>query len=124
MIFTSHLENPFPAIASLNIFTLLSTANEGVSQAILQAAFLKRPLISTKTGGLGEVCIDKLTGLNVPTFSPDSVAKAILIMKEDPALQEAYGEKAKALVIEKFTLKSTLDQMENVYKLVMNTNKR
>ncbi|MBU6446141.1 MAG: glycosyltransferase, partial [Verrucomicrobia bacterium] len=56
VVFTGHLDHPFPAIAALDVFALLSTAHEGVSQAILQAAYLGKPLISTRTGGLGEVC--------------------------------------------------------------------
>src|SRR5579872_1262914 len=76
--FTGHLENPFPALAALDCFALLSTAHEGVSQAILQAAYLGKPLIATPTGGLGEVCIDCETGLQVAPFSPEQVAQAIL----------------------------------------------
>ncbi|HEX2583227.1 MAG TPA: glycosyltransferase, partial [Chlamydiales bacterium] len=56
--FAGHLENPFPALSALDAFLLLSTANEGVSQAILQAAYLQKPLIATPTGGLPEVCLD------------------------------------------------------------------
>jgi len=50
--FTGHLENPFPALASLDLFALLSTAHEGISQAILQAAFLGKCLVATPVGGL------------------------------------------------------------------------
>jgi glycosyltransferase involved in cell wall biosynthesis len=99
VIFTGHLENPFPALAALDIFTLLSTAHEGVSQAILQAGFLAKPLISTVIGGLGEVCIDQLTGINVPPFAPVAVAKAILTIKDSPLLRHQFGEKAHAHVL-------------------------
>ncbi len=47
-IFTGHLINPFPAIASLDHFALLSNAHEGVSQASLQAAYLEKPLLMTQ----------------------------------------------------------------------------
>lgn len=114
--FTGHLDAPFSAMQALDAFTLLSTANEGVSQAILQASFLKKPLIATPTGGLNEVCIDQKTGISVPIFSPESVAKAVLEMKKNPDLRKSWGENAHRLVLEKFTLESTLDQMEAVYQ--------
>ena len=38
MQFIGHLDKPYAAIAAMDIFTLLSTANEGISQASLQAA--------------------------------------------------------------------------------------
>jgi glycosyltransferase involved in cell wall biosynthesis len=113
--FTGHLDNPFPAIGSLDCFTLLSTANEGVSQAILQAAYLKKPLIATPTGGLSEVCLHEKTGILVPVFDPEAVAKAVLRLKENEALRKHFGEKAHRLVLDRFTLKNTLDQMEEVY---------
>ncbi|MBX7067125.1 MAG: glycosyltransferase family 4 protein [Parachlamydiales bacterium] len=116
VIFTGHLDHPFPAIAALDIFALLSTAHEGVSQAILQAAYLGKPLIATRTGGLGEVCIDQQTGLNVAPFSPLEVAEAVMKLKESSELRSFFGENAKRLVLEQFTLTHTLDEMEKVYR--------
>ncbi len=114
--FTGHLENPFPALAALDCFALLSTAHEGVSQAILQAAFLNKPLIATSTGGLGEVCIDGQTGLQVAPFSPDQVARAILQLKENESLRERLGGQARKWAENRFTFSRTLDQMEEVYQ--------
>lgn len=116
VIFTGHLENPFPAMESLNAFALLSTAHEGVSQAILQAAYLKKPLIATSTGGLKEVCLDQRTGICVPPFSPQEVVKAVLQLKNNPLLAKHFGENARQLVMEKFTFSRTLEEMEEVYK--------
>jgi glycosyltransferase involved in cell wall biosynthesis len=112
--FIGHLEKPFAAIAAMDIFTLLSTANEGISQASLQAAYLSRPLITTDVGGLPEVCIDGKTGIVVPFFSPEKTADAVLALAENSALRMRLGVQAKALVVERFTFKHTLDQMEAV----------
>ena len=118
LIFTGHLDDPYPAIGALDIFTLLSTAHEGISQASLQAAYLKKPLITTPIGGLPEVCLDGITGILVPPSSPEKIAEAVLRLVSDPQLREAYGLAAKQLVKEKFTLQHTLDQMEQVYRTV------
>lgn len=116
--FTGHLETPFAAIQALDCFTLLSTAHEGISQAILQAAFLGKPLIATTVGGLGEVCIDRETGISVPVFDPQAVASAALVLKNDPLLRKRLGKRAHQLVADRFTLKKTIDQMEEVYSQV------
>lgn len=113
--FTGHLENPYPAIGALDCFAILSTASEGVSQAILQAAYLKKPLISTPTGGLKEVCIPEETGILVPPFDSKAVASAILKLKDDPSLRERFGKNAHALAKSKFTIKRTLDEMEEIF---------
>ncbi|MBS0624715.1 MAG: glycosyltransferase [Verrucomicrobia bacterium] len=117
--FTGHLENPFPALAALDVFALLSTANEGVSQAILQAAYLGKPLVATGTGGLGEVCIHGTSGMRVDPFSPSQVANAVCKLAANSSLRSSLGEAAKDLVMRKFTWKETLLQMECVYKKVL-----
>lgn len=115
-VFTGHLENPLAATAALDIFTLLSTAHEGISQASMQAAYLKKPLITTPVGGLPEICIDGITGIEVPSHSPQKVAEAVLRLASDPSLREKYGKAAHQLVKEKFLMHHTLDQMETVFR--------
>ncbi len=117
--FTGHLPDPIAAIKGLDAFALLSTAHEGVSQAILQAAFLEKPLIATRTGGLGEVCLDGKTGIEVPPFSPNAVAAAALKLMGEASLCRLYGQNGRALVLNRFTLKKTVDEMEDIYRKVM-----
>ncbi|MDR2539107.1 MAG: glycosyltransferase family 4 protein [Chlamydiales bacterium] len=119
VICVGHLESPYTAIRALDVFTLLSVAHEGISQATLQAAFLKRPLITTDVGGLPEVCIHGSTGLRVPSSDPEAVAQAVLKMAEDRLLRERLGENAKMLVEQKYMMTHTLDQMESVYQKII-----
>lgn len=116
LYFTGHLENPFPAIAALDIFSLLSTANEGISQSCLQAAYLQKPLITTTIGGLPEVCRHQETGILVPPAKPNEVASAVLSLYDDLEKRLSMGKRARQLVENKFTMQHTLDLMEQVYK--------
>lgn len=115
LTFTGHLEDPRPAIAALDIFALLSTAHEGISQASLQAAFLKKPLITTTIGGLPEVCQDGVTGYTVPPSSPQEVARAVMQLVDDDASRKNLGEAGHALVIERHTHLHMLEQMKEVF---------
>lgn len=119
--FTGHLDKPYSALASLDAFLLLSTANEGVSQAILQAGYLEKPLIATKTGGLCEVCLDGVTGIQVPLFNHRAVADAVMALKNDSILRKRLGKTAQELVLGQFTLEQTLDGMEEVYRIVLSS---
>jgi glycosyltransferase involved in cell wall biosynthesis len=116
--FTGHLEDPYSAIRAMDIFVLLSTAHEGVSQASLQAAYLERPLVMTTIGGLPEVCQNEKTGLIVPPFSPNSVAQAVARLVDHPHLRTQFGSQARQLVERKFMLQHTLDEMEKIYALL------
>lgn len=114
ILFTGHLDNPQTAMAALDVFLLLSVANEGISQASLQASYLKKPLITTPTGGLKEICLHEQTGLIVPVRSPEKVKEAVIKLK-DQALREEFGNAAKKHVIESFLFEKTLQDVENVY---------
>jgi glycosyltransferase involved in cell wall biosynthesis len=115
--FTGHLESPYAAIAAMDVFLLLSTASEGVSQAALQAAYLGRPLVTTDVGGLSEVCLDGRTGILVPPRAPDKVSRAVADLAGDPALRERFGAMGRRLVEERFMLGGMLDQLEELYRL-------
>jgi glycosyltransferase involved in cell wall biosynthesis len=115
LTFTGHLPSPYAAVAAMDIFVLLSTAHEGISQSSLQAAYLERPLITTTVGGLPEVNVEGKTGYLVPPASPQKVAEAVLKLVQDPDLRAYFGRAAKTHVQERFMLKHTLDQMESVY---------
>lgn len=121
--FTGHMEVPFSAIAAMDIFMLLSTANEGVSQSSLQAAYLSRPLITTTVGGLPEICIHGKTGILVPPLSTEKTAEAVLALVGNPRLRQEFGAHAKDLVKEKFTLTQTINNMESVYNELLKTRK-
>jgi glycosyltransferase involved in cell wall biosynthesis len=116
--FVGHLEVPYSAIKALDIFCLLSTANEGISQAMLQAAFLQKPLIATPTGGLSEVCIDKETGIEVACHSHEAVVNAIKTLQNNPYLRQTFGENAKKLVEKQFTFKTTIEETTKVYEQI------
>jgi glycosyltransferase involved in cell wall biosynthesis len=122
-IFTGHLDDPKTALAALDIFTLLSTAHEGISQASLQASFLAKPLITTNIGGLPEVCLHGETGFVVPPSSPQDVAQAALKLANDPMLRKKMGAAANAHVISHYCLGQTLENMERVFKSIC-LNKR
>lgn len=114
--FTGFVSPPFNALAAFDLFTLLSWAHEGVSQANLQAAWLEKPMVTTPTGGLKEVCIPNETGLIVPPHAPEKVAKAVLTLASDKERRQKMGANARALVEKKFTFRQTLDQMEQIYR--------
>lgn len=119
VIFTGYLKAPQTAIDSMDIFLLLSTAHEGVSQASLQAAYAGKPLITTAVGGLPEVCLNGKTGFIVAKHAPKEVAACVALLMEHPSLRATMGNSGKAWVKEKFLFSHTLDGMEQVVKQVM-----
>lgn len=117
--FTGHVAKPQGLLAAMDIFCLLSTANEGVSQASLQAAFLEKPLICTGTGGLKEVCIHEKTGLTVPPKNAQEVAQAMKKLAKNAKLRREMGKQAKQLVQRNFTFEITMNKTLETYKALL-----
>ncbi len=117
VIFTGHQTPPFAALASMDVFLLLSTANEGISQATLQASYFSKPLVTTRTGGLKDICIDHETGLLVEKNSPYQVKKAIEKMM-NKEFRRKLGENAKNNVINSYTLDKTLEYTHLIYNQI------
>ncbi len=117
--FTGHLDIPFEAIAAMDIFLLLSTAHEGISQASLQAAYLQKPLITTPIGGLPEICIEGQTGFLVPPSSPKETAEAIKKLIHNEELRKKMGENGREKVETQFTIQKTLEGMVKTYQDVL-----
>ena len=80
-------------------------------------AFLKKPLITTPTGGLKEVCIDNITGLQVPIYSPKLVIQAILRLKNDETFRNNLAENAKKHS-EIFCLDKMLKRIDFLYQKI------
>ena len=113
--FSGHLENPFPAINQMDLFLLLSTAHEGVSQATLQAGYLGKPLITTPTGGLPEIAIQEKTGYVVPLNDPFAVATAIMQLKTNHHLRNNYSQGIRKLILDRFLWKHTQNKLMEIY---------
>lgn len=115
LLFTGALNPPYTAMAAFDCFALLSTGHEGVSQALLQAAYLHKPLLTTNIGGSPEVCLPSKTGLLVAPNSPQEVAEAALWMANHRPEAHAMGQAAHHLVAQHFTRQQMADQMEALY---------
>lgn len=104
-----------PWLQSFDAFVLPSYANEGVPQAIMQAMACGLAIITTNIGAIGEVASDGITALMVRPRDADSVAKAILLLHDDPALRERLGAAALIEAKSRFSEKIMLERMEAVF---------
>ncbi|CAG0964856.1 N-acetyl-alpha-D-glucosaminyl L-malate synthase [Burkholderiales bacterium] len=105
-----------PWLASLDVFALPSTANEGVPQALLQAMFAAVPCVTTAVGAIPEIARDGDTALVVPAGDPDALARAIDRLLADAALGTRLAAAARAFVEPRFGLATMLDRMEAAFR--------
>jgi glycosyltransferase involved in cell wall biosynthesis len=76
---------------------------DGLPVALMEAAAMELPLISTDVAGIPELVIDGVTGLIVPQRNPRALAEAIETLLHDDELRERLGRAARQRVLEEFT---------------------
>lgn len=100
--------------AAFDLF-VLSSHDEGMSNAILEAMATERPVIATDVGGTGEVVRHGQTGLLVPARDPAPLAAAISELLASPERWPAMGAQGRAVVEEHFSARAMVRQMEALY---------
>ena len=95
---------------------LLPSRMEGLSQALLEAMALGKPVaVSAATGNL-EVVTDGVDGLLVSPLDPAAWARAITRLASDQAAAARMGEAGRITARERFSLARTVDSTARLYR--------
>jgi len=104
-------------MAASDVFVMPSLG-EGLSNVLLEAMALARPVVATRVGGTPEVVRDGETGWLVPPREPAALAAAVLQVLRDPGLAARVGAQGRDLVADRFSAASVAAQMAEVYREV------
>ncbi|MGW9435919.1 GT4 family glycosyltransferase PelF [Streptomyces sp. NPDC055607] len=110
--FEGRVDDIKDAYAAGNV-VMLSSISEGFPFTLIEAMSCGRATVSTDVGGVREAVGD--TGLVVPPRDPAAMADAALVLLGDAARRRAMGEAARLRVIERFTLRQTVDTFRAIY---------
>ncbi len=102
-------------LAALDIFVMPSL-REALGTALLEALAMKKAVVATWVGGIPEVIIHNQTGLLVPPADGKALARAILELLENREKAKRLGENGRRLVEEKFSQKSMIEKIEDLYR--------
>ena len=95
---------------------LLPSRTEGLSQALLEAMALGRPVVASAAGGNLDLVRDGSDGLLVRPLDPGAWAAAIERLLRDPALAAALGGAARRTARETFALRHTVERTLALYQ--------
>jgi L-malate glycosyltransferase len=104
-----------PEVLSAFDAFVLSSHDEGMSNAILEAMAMELPVVATDVGGTGEVVRQGTTGLLVPPKEPAPLADAIDAILSDPQRARRMGRLGREIVLERFSARAMVRQMQSLY---------
>lgn len=94
-----------PALLRMaDAFAFPTEYREGIPRVLLEAALAGLPIVTTEMPGCSEVVRNGVTGLTVPTRSPQRLAEAILRLLADRAVARTMAGRAESLVRREFGL--------------------
>jgi glycosyltransferase involved in cell wall biosynthesis len=90
------------ALYAASDIVVLPSWREGLSRALIEAAAMERPIITTDVPGCRDVVDHGRSGLLVPLRSGPAIALAIRLLLENPDLARRFGQQARRKVVDEF----------------------
>ncbi len=106
-------------IYSASDMGILSSHEEGFSNAILEGMAAGLPMVVTDVGGNSEAVINEETGFVVPARDPKQMSKQILRLALDSKMRASMGQKAKIRLEQHFSLEACVNRYESFYTAIL-----
>jgi L-malate glycosyltransferase len=106
-----------PELLSISSAGVLTSFNEGFSNAILEYMAAGIPVVATNVGGAGEAIIENETGFLVASDDPEAMANRLIELLDDEEKAREFGAKGRAVVGEKFSCAAQLENTLKLYKV-------
>jgi len=108
-------EEKYQLLAAADVFALTSL-HEGFGLVYLEAMHCGLPVIASRTGGQVDFLADGETGYLVPTGDAESLANALQMMLDEPALRAAMAEKNRERV-KSYYASATATRYEKLFEV-------
>jgi glycosyltransferase involved in cell wall biosynthesis len=96
---------------TLDVLVNPTVVEESFGVVILEASACGIPVVVTRVGGVGEVCLDNETGLLVEANNSHALASAIIRLAQDPELRNRLGMAGRKFVCERYVWDQNVEQM-------------
>jgi glycosyltransferase involved in cell wall biosynthesis len=104
-----------PEILSIMDVYVQPSLWEGLPRTIVEAMYMKRPVIASSVNAIPELIEDGNTGILVPPKDVLALANAIESLLENPDERKRLGENAYRRVFPEFSADLMVDKIENLY---------
>jgi glycosyltransferase involved in cell wall biosynthesis len=115
VFFAGFQENPYPYLKACDLFVMTSK-NEGISNALLEAMALGKPVLATAAGGTDELIRHRENGILIDDPSPESLGEALADLYMDVQKRERIAENGYKTVVEFCSLDRMRDELLDFFK--------
>jgi len=109
----------YEIISFFDIGILLSVETElhgeGISNSIMEYMALGKPVITTKSGGNCEIVYNNKNGFVIEEKNVDELVNKIEFLLDNNYFRKKFGEKGRNIIETKFSLKTMVDNYNNIY---------
>jgi len=113
-IFTGARDDVSEILPLFDVF-VISSVNEGFSNAIIEAMAADLPVVAADSGGNSEAVIDGKTGLLFQPCNSAALAEALIKLLKNQEQVKTFGNNSRKRVVEKFTLAQMIAANETLY---------
>ena len=112
--------NDIPELLKAADIGVLSSHEEGFSNAVIEGLAAGLPMIVTDVGGNAEAVTNGETGLVVPAHNPSALGSAILQLASNAQLRSRMAEAAHVRATREFAIESCVEKYDRLYRGLLN----
>lgn len=105
-------------LSALDI-SVLASATEGMSNAILEAMSCGLPIVATAVGGNPDLVEQDVNGLLVPAQAPGALAEALATLVGSSELRRRFGESGRGKIERDYSLDSMANSFDTLYQRLL-----
>ena len=124
VIFTGFRTDVPEVIAASDVTVNCAVRGEGLAGVLRESLAMEVPVVASNAGGNNELVEDGVTGRLVPKGDPESTARAIADLLEDPAGASIMARRGRDRVMNDFTLEAMVEKTALYYDRLLARKER
>ena len=103
---------------------LLPSVNEGTPVSVIESLAARRPAVATRVGGTPDVIRDGIDGFLVEVGDADALSERLAQLAADPERRAQMGADGRERVLERYAVERLVDDIDRLYRSLLDARAR
>jgi glycosyltransferase involved in cell wall biosynthesis len=95
---------------------VIPSIKEGMPFSLLEAMSSGKAVVASDIPGINDIIVNGENGMLVPPGEPAALARAMVVLRRDPALRERLGRNARNAILKNYCERVVVDRIEGMYR--------